>query len=135
MRNPIEMKNMNKISKHVTTCLILHNVCVSDHVMHGDVNARYNPAFSIEDDFDEEALTSITSTIPLEVRELLCDVAEEHDNRRRIGIRKFPPRVQCVITSVESFRDLQNVDDHYKLRDAVMNEFDGKRKRRRCRRM
>ena len=31
------------ISEMITCCLILHNMCVSDRVMNGDVNALYVP--------------------------------------------------------------------------------------------
>jgi hypothetical protein len=43
MRNPIELMTMDIITERVKTCLILHNMCVSDRVMGGDVRALYNP--------------------------------------------------------------------------------------------
>ena len=46
--HPIYLMNTTLISEMVTAALILHNMCVSDRVMDGDVHARYNPANSFE---------------------------------------------------------------------------------------
>jgi hypothetical protein len=35
---------IEKLSTVVSACLIMHNMCVSDRIMDGDVYARYNPA-------------------------------------------------------------------------------------------
>lgn len=43
MRNPIESMKMKVITSRVKACLILHNMCVSDRVMDGDVRAVYKP--------------------------------------------------------------------------------------------
>jgi hypothetical protein len=44
MRKPIELMDLGLITQRVKTCLILHNMGVSDRVMNGDVTAAYNPA-------------------------------------------------------------------------------------------
>ena len=44
---------MNDISNWMTTCLILHNIIVLDHVME-DINSRYDPLFSIFEDENAE---------------------------------------------------------------------------------
>jgi hypothetical protein len=43
MRKPIELLDLDSITMRVKTCLILHNMGVSDRVMDGDVTADYNP--------------------------------------------------------------------------------------------
>jgi hypothetical protein len=48
----IYSSNLNLICNKVATCLILHNMCVSDRVM-GDVNATYNPSFRIGEEIEE----------------------------------------------------------------------------------
>ena len=45
---PIYLMELSHIRNMVTASLILHNMCVSDRVMGGDVYARYNPAFNVE---------------------------------------------------------------------------------------
>ena len=47
MANPVQLMDVNNISRRVATCMILHNMCVSDRVM-GDVRATYNPAEDCE---------------------------------------------------------------------------------------
>ncbi|CAJ1969827.1 unnamed protein product [Cylindrotheca closterium] len=46
--SPINLWNVDTIAKRVRTCLILHNMTVSDRVMNGDVNARYDPSASVQ---------------------------------------------------------------------------------------
>lgn len=48
MARPIEDHNLELISIRVATCLILHNMCVSDRVLKGDVYATYDPAATLE---------------------------------------------------------------------------------------
>jgi hypothetical protein len=52
MARPVLMHKLSTIRDRVGTCIILHNMCVSDRVM-GDVNARYRADFSVELEEDE----------------------------------------------------------------------------------
>ena len=45
---PITMMDQRKISEMINCVLILHNMCVSDRVMDGDVYARYVPTNTFE---------------------------------------------------------------------------------------
>ena len=47
MAYPIHIMKLDKICRRVQTCLILHNMGVSDRVMRGDVTAKYNPAYAV----------------------------------------------------------------------------------------
>jgi len=49
METPIKLMDLKQIGKRVTTCLILHNVCVHDRIMEQDYEATYNPAVSLLD--------------------------------------------------------------------------------------
>lgn len=42
---PVHCLNTKILSRRLKTCLILHNMNVSDRVMGGDVTARYNPSY------------------------------------------------------------------------------------------
>jgi hypothetical protein len=72
---PINLHNLNNLSGRVASCLILHNMTVSDRVMDSDVNTRYNPANSLEEDFevtvaqDEQAI-ALQDNIPQELFKL-----------------------------------------------------------------
>jgi hypothetical protein len=50
MTRPFYGRSLNRIRKIASACLILHNMCVSDRVMDGNVYAVYDPA----NDVDEE---------------------------------------------------------------------------------
>ena len=47
MARPILLIDQDAIHNRVHTCLILHNMCVADRVMDGDVRAAYNPANAV----------------------------------------------------------------------------------------
>ncbi len=48
---------LKKISRVVSSCLItMHNVCVSNRVMNGDVYARYNPANKVKEEDDGDVV-------------------------------------------------------------------------------
>ncbi len=46
---PIPLMAVKTISARIATCMMLHNMLVSDRVMDGDVYARYSPSNSLED--------------------------------------------------------------------------------------
>lgn len=47
MAHPIRMYHVEDIGKRVGSCIILHNMNVSDRVMNGDVRATYDPCFQV----------------------------------------------------------------------------------------
>ena len=53
LKRPVVMQKISSIRDRVGTCVILHNMCVSDRVME-DVNARYRADFSVEIEEEEE---------------------------------------------------------------------------------
>jgi hypothetical protein len=69
MAKPMHMRDLSAISKRVQTCLILHNMGVSDRVM-GEVNVKYDPSFVGEAFVDNPANTTLvveggpTTTLP-----------------------------------------------------------------------
>ncbi len=56
MTRPFLRHCLKKISRVVTSCLIMHNMCVSDRVMDGDVHARYNPANKVTEEEDGDVV-------------------------------------------------------------------------------
>jgi Plant transposon protein len=45
--NPIHLIDLKAIANLMATCIVLHNMCVSDRVM-GDVHARYRPSSGVD---------------------------------------------------------------------------------------
>ena len=46
---PFHAHSLIKISNNVAVCLIMHNMCVSDRVMDGNVYAIYDPAHNVDE--------------------------------------------------------------------------------------
>ena len=49
--NPIHLHQLNDIALRLASCIILHNMIVSDRVI-GDINSTYNPAFTVMYDIE-----------------------------------------------------------------------------------
>jgi hypothetical protein len=62
MTTPVELMSLDAITSRVVTCLILHNMNVSDRVMKGDVRAVYKPT-NIRQCHGGSATTSTTYII------------------------------------------------------------------------
>ena len=53
---------MQLIANQMSCCLVLHNMCVSDRIMDGDVCAWYNPANSLDTDLDIQVEQMVEQT-------------------------------------------------------------------------
>ena len=54
MSRPFHGHLLRNISKIVSACLIMHNMCISDRVMDRNVYAVYDPRYSVDDVDDED---------------------------------------------------------------------------------
>lgn len=70
MSRPFHRHSLQKISKIVSACLIMHNMCIADRVMDGNVYAVYDPTYNVDDVDDERHILE---------EDLLC--IEENINR------------------------------------------------------
>ena len=107
--------DLELIHDMTTCCLILHNMCVSDRVMDGDVHATYNPANHVTKDVDAAVED------PPELQAL---------NRERgtiqvpnIGIRNSDPCIVGVLTRKERFAELRDENEYIRLHSALMDRF------------
>ena len=119
LARPITLMDTELIGVMVSCCLILHNMCVSDRVMDGDVYARYNPAHDLSEDAGEEVED------PVELKEL--KLRQKIEERARVAIRNADPSVQKLIIRKGRWESLQNRDEHCRLHSALMDYLANRR--------
>ena len=113
---PIQLRDVQEISLRMNTCLILHNICVSDRVM-GDVTASYKP------DYD------LTNLRPHE----RLDLAQDAEQFQAFVPRGDPPIVgntnmteeamEWILSRDMNWNRLVNEDEYYRLFHALQNYF------------
>jgi hypothetical protein len=114
---PIMLHNLYDIAARVRTCLILHNMCVSDRVMGGDVRATYNPAAST-------SAFSCHVSNPADLEEMQSISTKQRGTEQRtagVGIRSAPEHVQSMIANKKEWDSLHNTYDHVQLMQALMD--------------
>jgi hypothetical protein len=107
---PIHLHNLTDISNRVAACLILHNMLVSDRIMDGDVNARYNPSHCLEEvdlpvDQDEQTL-ALQETIP-------------RGYESRIGVGNMRTDAARLSIDRDIWNNLKDVQEHARLHVAI----------------
>ena len=107
MAHPIQLMNLNKIANLCSCSLIMHNMCVSDRVMEGDVRACYNPAHDIEPEVEEDISFS--------------DEFQRVSKRVHapIGIANADPAVVKLLMRKERWNDLVDVEEYSRLHSAL----------------
>lgn len=111
---PIHLFKMNDICLRMATCIVLHNMCVSDRIME-DCWEEYDPATIIE---------TMTGEIEVDTNEDADDnhnVIENHQgNTTGVGIANAPTAVANMITNSDRFNELTNRDEHARLMKALI---------------
>jgi hypothetical protein len=109
----ILLMDLEQISLRVTTCIILHNMLVSDRVM-GQCGVVYNPSQN-ENEVDHvhqpEDLAAVQGGDP--------DCAGVSG----VGIRNAPRAVRDVVTRSGRFKQLNDKSEHQRLRAALSSRF------------
>ena len=111
IRNGILLMNLNMLSQRITSCIILHNICVSDRIM-GDVYKRYDPSYSICDDN--------------EINELRSNVEIENNDENvavGVGISNMPRNIQLAFADLNRYGDLMNEHYFINLNKSLMKEI------------
>jgi hypothetical protein len=113
MVRPFLGHSLKKISNVVSACLIMHNMCVSDRVMGGDVYARYNPANSLTIDEDEMIENENGEEI---------DAAAREERRQRIGLANAGNAnvVQNVLERQNHWQEVNDRQEHARLHCALL---------------
>jgi hypothetical protein len=120
MARPVNGHDLKGISMRVATCLILHNMCVSDRVMSGDVNARYDPAITVEKDDSFDIPEDRAKRQKRELAEI---------DRSHLGLQGQPTEMVKALTRRKAWEDLEDTESFIRLRNAIMSSFSKKRKR------
>ena len=95
MATPIKALSTEVIRTRVKTCIILHNMNVSDRVMEGDVRARYNPAYNLE------------VAVPPDANADAVGAEEENEGGN----------------NMDRWEQLRNADEHRRLFEALMETY------------
>ncbi|KAG7373891.1 plant transposon protein [Nitzschia inconspicua] len=110
---PIHTLRLEEIGAMVTTCLVLHNICVSDRIM-GDVHARYDPSYNLSVDETTYAdTTQCRNTIEKQRPVDSNDVAVN-------GLANFNPVGARAIAQRSEFRKLEDRDEWNRLNTAIL---------------
>ena len=121
LARPIQLMDLKLIGEMVACCLILHNMCVSDRVMDGDVRAVYDPANHVEVDQEEEI--DYPQTLPQECEEMNRNQSWRKQKRAKIGIRNADPCVQELLLRKERWQELLDAVEHGRLHRALMDQL------------
>jgi hypothetical protein len=105
---PIQLRNLKKISNRVTTCLILHNILVSDRVMGGPEDT-YDPSFSVLEEIVD--VQQPRDLLDVQARSNLNYKADVHPN---------------LVTRRDRWLALSDTEEHRRLYCALLNKFGNK---------
>jgi hypothetical protein len=113
MSRPFHQMTLDLVGKRVACCLILHNMCVADRVMDGDVRARYKPDNTVV----EDPTPLVTAPNNLE----LVQGRTKSTDRSTIGVRKGNKFTINLVTRKERWNQLDNPDEFVRLTKAIMD--------------
>jgi Plant transposon protein len=126
---PIQLHSIKEIATMVKCCLCLHNMCVADRVMNGDLEADYDPT---------NLLCTEPSVVPQNnlfryiqqrrkvKRAALAAAGVDDGPGTGIGLassRTVNPRVYEAVTRQDRFKNMMDVEQNKKLRMALVNRF------------
>ena len=116
---PILLFDLKDISRRMTTCLILHNMLVTDRVM-GEPGKMYDPAYSII----EEVNVAIEQ--PSDLRDIQQSAYGRYIRQAQASDEMNPQSVVNVITRRDRWITLSNRDEHGRLYAALLRKFGNK---------
>jgi hypothetical protein len=99
----------------VKCCLCLHNMLVSDHVMHGNVTADYDP-FN-----DLQGVDATVEQCPL-YHSVYRPPRRSTTTVGVATVRHSNPAVFHAVTRKERFKGLYDVAEHERLLEALLSE-------------
>jgi hypothetical protein len=142
MKNDVDIMNLDLVMARVKTCLLLHNMNVSDRIMNGDVRAVYDPSkFLVTTDDDapeeersvagrmmiddaaEEESSSPTSTSTT-TTETSSSTSTRKRNRRVLAARNHEAEMGIEQETAEGrWARLSDPVEHGRLFQALLNKY------------
>jgi hypothetical protein len=116
MARPILIMDLNTVGKLVNCCLCLHNMCVADRVMEGDVRAIYDPCHNME--ILPERPHDIQQTT--EFQKFVRESNNNVEAVSMIGAAAFDPDVTSLLINRENrFIELMDPEEHVRIHIAI----------------
>jgi hypothetical protein len=115
------LHDLTDISNRVVSCLLLHNILVTDRVMQAasdtyyNYRERYDPSVGAPDPFDVEVQQSADLQI--------MQNAPAGERRTAIGINNAPPTVQAAMTRSDRFAEPNDLAENRRLHKALLDNF------------
>lgn len=113
MARPFHQMVLPLVGTRVACCLILHNMCVSDRVMNGDVRATYRPDNTVVE-LETNHLSQPDDLEAVQGRTAGAD-------RCTVGIGTGNSFVINLVTREERWAELQNTGEYIRLTKAIMD--------------
>jgi hypothetical protein len=110
---PMHTMDLHLVSRRMSACLILHNMCVSDRVME-DVYARYDPSYSVYE--NESAIE-----YPNDMNEHQNGIA--NNDRATIGTANADVPTLDMLTRRERWVSLKNTEEFIRLHAAIQKQL------------
>ena len=111
---PLKELDLLKIGKRVNSCLILHNMCVADRIMDGDVTVPYKANNGI-----------IGFEVAVQSPPDLEEVQGSPTTGSDIGMAEVPHDVANRITRREAWAGITSIVEHNRLRGAIVQKKTG----------
>ena len=112
LARPMHQMDLDLIGARVAACLILHNMCVSDHVME-DVHARYQPDVTVVED---------ETTIDYPSDLIDRQGPTHHSDRSTIGGLNEDVATIVALTRQERWQMMRNTEEFNRLHLALQEE-------------
>ena len=109
---PILLHQLTHIADRARTCIMLHNMCVSDRIMEGEVRRRHDPAFNIME--VEDHVVPMPPDLEEMQQRLCCGTTASS-----IGVRNMPDCMRKTCTRRKEWQDLTNIDQHHGLHTSL----------------
>ena len=116
-QRPIMELKLDVISDQMKTCLILHNMCVCDRIMDGDLSAIYRADNQL--DGEPEAPTAVPQ--PADLAEVQGSVGKPN----AVRLAHLSPDERALIVQREAWKALVDKDEHIRLQRAIVKAKTG----------
>jgi len=117
---PILLHDLKDISNRVVSCLLLHNILVTDRTMREESSSYYN----YRERYDPSTGTLDVSDVvqqPADLRQV--QAAPPGERRSIIGVNNLPTQVRAAMTRQERFAELNDPAENRRLHMALMDKF------------